>query len=55
MIGKAVWEDLEDKKKADGTEYHEQRNKLKKLLTSIIKTNADKDFLNSIELIEPKE
>lgn len=52
MIGKAVWEDLEDTKNIDENEYHKQLNQLKIILKSKIKTKADKDFLNSKELIE---
>lgn len=52
LIGKAVWEDLEDTKNIDENEYHKQLNQLKKILKSKIKTKADKNFLNSKELIE---
>ena len=52
LIGKAVWEDLEDTKIIDETEYHKQLHELKQILKSKIKTKADKDFLNSKELIE---
>lgn len=52
LIGKAVWEDLEDKKKSDDTEYHKQLNQLKQILKLRIKTKADIDFLILKELIE---
>jgi hypothetical protein len=52
LIGKAVWEDLEDKRNSGETEYHEQLNGLKQILKSKIKTKADIDVLNSKELIE---
>jgi hypothetical protein len=52
LIGKAIWEDLEDKKKNDEPKYHKQLDELKQILKSRIKTKADKDFLNSKELIE---
>ena len=52
LIGKAVWEDLEDTKKIDATEYSEQLVKLKKVLASKIKAKKDKGFLAFKDLIE---
>jgi len=52
LIGKAVWEDLEDTKKIDATEYSEQLVKLKKVLASKIKAKKDKGLLAFKDLIE---
>lgn len=52
LIGKAVWEDLEDTKKIDATEYSEQLVKLKKVLASKIKAKKDKELLAFKDFIE---
>ena len=51
LIGKAVWEDLEDTKGIDEAEHRKQLEQLKTILKSKIKTKADKDLLDFKKLI----
>jgi len=52
LIGKAIWEDLEDTREIDEAEYHTQLNQLKLILKSKIKSKADISFLNLKKLME---